>query len=97
MSVEIRHAYADVNGVRLHYAAAGAGPLVLFVHGFPEFWYEWRHQLEDFGRELMPVPRASITMSWKRSEYGPICGVQNVWSAPVPMRRRTGSPAPSVS
>ena len=55
MSVEIRHAYADVNGVRLHYAAAGAGPLVLFVHGFPEFWYEWRHQLEDFGRDHLAV------------------------------------------
>jgi len=55
VSVEIRHAYADVNGVRLHYAAAGAGPLVLFVHGFPEFWYEWRHQLEDFGRDHLAV------------------------------------------
>ena len=55
MSVEIRHAYADVNGVRLHYAAAGAGPLVLFVHGFPEFWYEWCHQLEDFGRDHLAV------------------------------------------
>jgi pimeloyl-ACP methyl ester carboxylesterase len=55
MSVEIRHAEADVNGVRLHYAAAGAGPLVLFLHGFPEFWYEWRRQLEDFGRDHLAV------------------------------------------
>ena len=55
MSVEIRHAYADVNGVRLHYAAAGAGPLVLFVHGFPEFWYEWREQLREFGRDHQAV------------------------------------------
>lgn len=55
MSVEIRHAEADVNGVRLHYAAAGAGPLVLFLHGFPEFWYEWRRQLADFGRDHLAV------------------------------------------
>ena len=55
MSVPIRHAEAEVNGVRLHYAAAGAGPLVLFVHGFPEFWYEWRHQLADFGRDHLAV------------------------------------------
>ena len=55
MSVEIRHAEAEVNGVRLHYAAAGAGPLVMFVHGFPEFWYEWRQQLTDFGRDHLAV------------------------------------------
>jgi pimeloyl-ACP methyl ester carboxylesterase len=55
MSVEIRHGVADVNGVRLHYAAAGAGPLVLFLHGFPEFWYEWRRQLEDLGRDHLAV------------------------------------------
>jgi pimeloyl-ACP methyl ester carboxylesterase len=55
MSVEIRHAEAEVNGVRLHYAAAGAGPLMMFVHGFPEFWYEWRRQLVDFGRDHLAV------------------------------------------
>ena len=55
MSIEIRHAEAEVNGVRLHYAAAGAGPLVMFVHGFPEFWYEWRRQLVDFGRDHLAV------------------------------------------
>src|SRR4051812_32647599 len=37
--------YVTVNGVRLHYAEAGAGPLVLLLHGFPEFWYSWRHQI----------------------------------------------------
>lgn len=42
---EFEHHYVEVNGVRLHYAAAGAGDPVLFIHGFPEFWYSWRHQL----------------------------------------------------
>ncbi len=43
--------YASANGMRLHYAAAGdpAHPLVLFLHGFPEFWYAWREQLAHFG------------------------------------------------
>src|SRR5215212_8255223 len=42
----IRHGYAQVGGVRLHYAECGAGErLVLLLHGFPEFWYSWRHQL----------------------------------------------------
>lgn len=40
-----RHAFADVNGVRLHYVEAGTGPLVLLLHGFPEFWYAWRRQI----------------------------------------------------
>jgi pimeloyl-ACP methyl ester carboxylesterase len=41
-----RHAFADVNGVRLHYVeAAAAGPLVVLLHGFPEFWYAWRRQI----------------------------------------------------
>jgi pimeloyl-ACP methyl ester carboxylesterase len=39
------HRFAEVNGVRLHYVEAGTGPLVILLHGFPEFWYSWRHQL----------------------------------------------------
>ncbi|HEU5367240.1 MAG TPA: alpha/beta hydrolase, partial [Ktedonobacterales bacterium] len=37
--------YLIVNGMRLHYAAAGSGPLTILLHGFPEFWYSWRYQL----------------------------------------------------
>jgi len=47
----ISHEYADVNGVRLHYAKAGKGPLMVFLHGFPEFWYEWHHQIAEFSRD----------------------------------------------
>ncbi len=43
--------YANVNGVRLHYVATGVGPLILFLHGFPEFWYAWKNQLTDFGSD----------------------------------------------
>jgi pimeloyl-ACP methyl ester carboxylesterase len=39
------HAQATINGIRLHYVEAGVGPLVVLLHGFPEFWYSWRHQL----------------------------------------------------
>lgn len=45
------------NGIRLHYASAGekGKPLILFVHGFPEFWYEWEAQLAEFGGDYFAV------------------------------------------
>ena len=43
--------FADVNGVRLHYVETGAGEPMLFLHGFPEFWYAWKDQLAEFGRD----------------------------------------------
>jgi pimeloyl-ACP methyl ester carboxylesterase len=53
----IRHGYAQVGDVRLHYAEAGdaARPLVLLLHGFPEFWYSWRHQLSALGEHFHVV------------------------------------------
>ncbi len=42
---ELRHRTEHVNGVRIHCVEVGEGPLVLFVHGFPESWYSWREQL----------------------------------------------------
>jgi pimeloyl-ACP methyl ester carboxylesterase len=44
-AVEITHDYATLNGIKYHYAACGKGPLVIMLHGFPELWYSWRHQL----------------------------------------------------
>jgi pimeloyl-ACP methyl ester carboxylesterase len=41
----IEDKFCDVAGIRLHYVEAGAGPLVVLLHGFPEFWYSWRHQI----------------------------------------------------
>ena len=45
MTVEIRHRTLETNGIRMHVAEAGDGPLVVLCHGFPESWYSWRHQL----------------------------------------------------
>jgi pimeloyl-ACP methyl ester carboxylesterase len=39
------HRSVSANGTRFHIAEAGDGPLVLLLHGFPEFWWTWRHQL----------------------------------------------------
>lgn len=51
----LKHEYAEVNGVRLHYVTAGKGKLIMFVHGFPEFWYEWKNQLAEFGQDYKVV------------------------------------------
>jgi pimeloyl-ACP methyl ester carboxylesterase len=47
----IGHGFAQANELKLHYAASGDSdaPLLLFLHGFPEFWYGWRHQLAALG------------------------------------------------
>ncbi|MFD7827547.1 alpha/beta fold hydrolase [Kitasatospora sp. NPDC059803] len=44
MNDAIKHSHVEVNGVRLHVAEQGEGPLVLLLHGFPESWHSWRHQ-----------------------------------------------------
>ena len=52
----VRHGYAQIGGVRLHYAERGAGDkLVLLLHGFPECWYSWRHQLAALGEDFHVV------------------------------------------
>ncbi len=42
---EVTHRMIETNGIRLHVAEQGEGPLVILCHGFPECWYSWRHQL----------------------------------------------------
>jgi pimeloyl-ACP methyl ester carboxylesterase len=42
---ELREGYAEVGDARLHYVEAGDGPLVVLLHGFPEFWFSWRLQI----------------------------------------------------
>ncbi len=74
------HRTLSVNGIRLHFVEAGTGPLVLFVHGFPESWYSWRHQLpviadagyravaidvRGYGRSSAPTPIESYRMLTK--------------------------------
>jgi pimeloyl-ACP methyl ester carboxylesterase len=44
------HRSVETNGLRLHCVTAGEGPLVVLLHGFPEFWYSWRHQIPALAR-----------------------------------------------
>jgi len=49
------HDFITTNGIRLHYVTQGNGPLMLFLHGFPEFWYSWRHQIPEFAKDYKVV------------------------------------------
>lgn len=51
----LNHEYVPVNGIRLHCVVGGRGALILFLHGFPEFWYQWRKQLDEFARDHLVV------------------------------------------
>ena len=60
--------YAAVNGVQLHYRESGRGPLVILLHGFPEFWYAWRHlipALADAGYHAVAPDLRGYNLSGK--------------------------------
>ena len=46
-----QHGAIITNGVRLHYVTQGEGDLMILLHGFPEFWYSWRHQIPEFAQD----------------------------------------------
>lgn len=52
-----QHKFTTVNGVRLHYVESGdpGKPLLLFVHGWPQFWFAWRYQIEHFQKNYHVV------------------------------------------
>ncbi len=69
----VTHREARVNGVRLHYVEAGEGPLVLLLHGFPDFWYSWREQipaLAEAGFRVVAPDMRGYNLSDKPSGVG---------------------------
>jgi len=48
------HAVSE-GGVRIHYASLGQGPLVVMIHGFPDFWYSWRHQMAALSQRFQVI------------------------------------------
>jgi epoxide hydrolase 4 len=51
----MQHEYINTNGIQLHYVTEGEGPLMLMLHGFPEFWYSWRKQISEFSSSYKVV------------------------------------------
>jgi len=50
-----QHEFIQTNGINLHYVTQGQGKLMLMLHGFPEFWYSWRHQITKFSKDYQVV------------------------------------------
>jgi pimeloyl-ACP methyl ester carboxylesterase len=71
--IEIREGYADIGDVRLHYVEAGEGPLIVLLHGFPEFWFGWRRQIAPLAaagfRVVVPDTRG-YNLSSKPEGFG---------------------------
>ena len=83
---ELRESYAEVGDVTLHYVEAGDGPLIVLLHGFPEFWFGWRLQIARWRRRAFASSRptcAATTCHRNRKASRP--------TAP------TGSPATSAA
>lgn len=48
---KVEHRYSEPDGCRIHFVATGEGKPIVMLHGFPQFWFLWRNQLEDLGRD----------------------------------------------
>jgi len=52
---EWKHEYIKTNNIRMHYVTFGQGKLLILLHGFPEFWYSWRFQINELGKYFRVV------------------------------------------
>ena len=51
----VEHGFVQNGDVRLHYVTVGQGPLLIMLHGYPDFWYGWRYQIEEFAQDFRVV------------------------------------------
>ena len=91
--------FVDSDGVKIHYVTAGKGPLVVLIHGFPDFWYTWRAQMPELAKHFQVV---AIDMRGYNKSDQPE-GVENYamptsssatstrWSSTSRRRRRSSS------
>lgn len=54
-SQELEHGFAQSGDVKIHYVTAGDGPLLIMIHGFPDYWYTWRKQIPELSRNFKVV------------------------------------------
>ncbi|MFO0012888.1 MAG: alpha/beta fold hydrolase [Planctomycetota bacterium] len=64
------HGYADSGGIKIHYVTKGSGPLVVMIHGFPDFWYTWRHQIPALAENHQVVAIDQRGYNWSDQPEG---------------------------
>lgn len=52
---ELKHGFARSGDVKIHYVTAGEGPLLIMIHGFPDYWYTWRKQIPELAKKFKVV------------------------------------------
>ena len=67
------HGYVDSDGVKIHYVTKGEGPLMVLIHGFPDYWYSWRGQMPVLAKRFQVV--AIDQRGYNKSDQPP--GVEN--------------------
>ena len=55
MENSLEHKFIQTNSIKMHYVTTGKGPLLLLLHGFPQFWYTWRHQIPVLAKHFTVV------------------------------------------
>jgi pimeloyl-ACP methyl ester carboxylesterase len=72
VGIELREGYAEVDDQSLHYVEAGEGPLVILLHGFPEFWFGWRSQIAPLaasGYRVVAADTRGYNLSSKPEDF----------------------------
>lgn len=64
---KLEEGFADSSGVKIHYVTAGKGPLVVLIHGFPDFWYSWRNQIPTLAKthQVVAIDQRGYNLSDK--------------------------------
>ena len=62
----VSHRFAHIDGLRLHYAEAGHGPLLVLLHGWPQHWWSWRHLIEPLAQEYRVIAPDWRGMGWSQ-------------------------------
>ena len=97
LAQEVSHHYADNNGVKIHYVKAGSGPLVVMIHGFPDYWYSWRHQMNGLKKDFTVVAMDQRGYSHGDQPEGvDAYAMQNLVSDVVAVIRDTGAQRATV-
>ena len=69
----VKHSFSEHNGVETHYVSLGRGPLVVLIHGIPEFWYSWRKQIEplaESGFRVVAIDQRGFNRSGQSARRG---------------------------